>query len=194
MARNLYAILGLISLFILLAGAVYVLKPKAGGESYTYNYFEFRKVNDVWYTQTQEGQNLLQVSLRHGPRELEDIPVRGDITAFKQNSFFYITFDPRPENHDPYVTMANAEISPPMVVHFAKDIQVACTVEHDACTEMGVPRIDCKSTEEAVIFINRNESGPSVAVQGSCATISGLGEELVMAADRFMYGMYGIMK
>lgn len=161
---------------------------------YTYNYFEFTKANDAWSTKVQEGKNLLIVVLRHGPLELENIPVSGDIGKFKTgNDFFYTTFDPRKENHDPYVTLSMAELAPNLVRHFGKDIAAGCIVDNPDCKDSGVETVTCNSTDKAVIFL-KHAKGPSVVVNGNCATISGLGEDLVLATDRFMYGMYGIMK
>jgi hypothetical protein len=195
---GLFLVLGIIAgfiIFIVLMPFIFESEPTFDNQ-YTYNGFEFINNNGVWFSKAMEGNSLLQTSLRHGPLELENIPVNGDITKFKQTyQFVYITFDPRVENHDSYVTMSNAEISPNLVVHFGKDITVACSVDDPVCTESNIPVIDCSGVDDdkGVILINR-VNDTKVVIENNCVTISGMGEDLVKASDRFLYGMYGIMK
>jgi hypothetical protein len=168
--------------------------PKESETRYTYNYFEFQEKDGVWYSSVEYSGNLLQVALRNGPRTLEQVRVTGDITGFRDTyRSFYITFDPREDNHDRFVTMSNAEISPNMVVHFGKTVAPACSIPDAVCNESQVPVVTCESTSEGVVFLNR-APGPSVEIKGNCAIITGMGLDMVMAADRFMYGMYGIMR
>jgi len=165
-----------------------------GTDGYKYNMYVFTYNNGVWSTRTQEGNNLLITGLRNGPRELEDIPVEGDIESFRYSSdFFYITFDPSADNHDSNVTMSNAEISPNLVMHMGKDLAIGCIKEDPVCNSTGTPIITCENTDERVIYIRRAPEN-YISVKDNCAIISGTGEDLVRAADRFMYGMYGIMK
>jgi hypothetical protein len=195
---GLFLALGAIAVFIIIILIIpFFFKSEPFVENqYTYNGFEFVENGGSWFSKSMEGDNLLQTSLRHGPLELEDISVQGDITKFKQTyQFIYVTFDPRVENHDSYVTMSNAEISPNLIVHFGKDIAISCSVDDAICTDAGIPVIDCNDVdkESGVIFINR-VNDTKIVVEDNCVTISGMGEELVMASDRFLYGMYGIMK
>lgn len=190
------AVIVLVFLGLLFIPKLYTkLFPKQSyDDRYTYNYFDFINVDGSWSTQTQEGNNLLMIILRHGPLELEGMPVKGDIQRYRNdNDFFYITFDPRNESHDPHVTLSMAELAPNLVRHFGKDFAPACTVDNPDCNESGVETVTCNSTDKAVIFLHNGE-GPSIKIDGNCAVISGLGEDLVRATDRFMYGMYGIMK
>jgi len=191
--------------FLVLIGAIVLVlaivliiprfySPDPVQDTYKYNFFTFEKIEGIWTTQTQEGNNLLRISLRNGPRALEDIPVTGDLTVFRNNfDFFYITFDPTPDVHNSFVTLSNAEISPNFVRHFGKDVLPACTIENQECIDSGVSIITCDNTQEGVVYLNSGAE-TSVVINGNCAIISGTDEELVKAADRFMYGMYGIMK
>ncbi len=163
-------------------------------DSYTYNYFDFIEVNDVWYTTAQEGPNLVRVSLRHGPRELENISVVGNITDFRdRNDFMYITFDPRQENHDGYVTLSVTELSTNLVAHFGKGIAAGCAFPDPVCNETNTSIITCQNTDRGVIYLYHTNT-TSVVISGNCAIISGIGENMVRASDRFLYSMYGIMK
>jgi len=190
-----FAALGFLALAVALIWFVpKIYSPEKYEDRYTYNYFDFIKRGGTWFTQAQVGGNLLALSLRNGPRELEGIPVKGNIAEFRDTySFVFITFDPSEENHNRYVTMSNAEVAPNLVLHFGMDIEPACTIEHEVCNESGTRVVTCDSTTEGVIFLN-HAPGPSVEVRDNCAIITGLENELVHATDRFMYGLYGIMK
>ena len=161
-------------------------------ESYTFNYFEFYKTDGVWYSQAKVNDKLVRISLRNGPKDLVTIPVEGDIRSFGKNSFFYIAFDPSEEVHNKYVTMANAELSTNLVSHFNKRLLPACTVEHPDCESTNTTVLTCESTQLPMIYLDQGGM-PGINIEGNCATISGTDDDLVRAADRFMYAMYGIM-
>ncbi len=164
-------------------------------DSYTYNYFDFVKEQGTWFTNVVYGNDTLSVGLRYGPRELEDIPVIGSITNFRDSyNFYYITFDPSEDNHDKYVTMSDAEVSVNLVLHFGKSIEAGCTKEDSVCNTTNTSIVTCDSTSQGVIFLNHAPGGPKIEINGNCAIITGEGPDMVRAADRFMYGMYGIMK
>lgn len=167
--------------------------PGPEPKTYEYNGFEFREIDGIWQTTGYRKGSEFTINLRHGPKELENISVEGNIPEFRDSSeFFYITLDPREEEHDEYVAMSMAELAPNMVLHFQKDIQSACTVEHPACDEENAPVKTCEDTETPMIHLKRQE-GAEIKISDGCAVIKGKGEEMVEAADRFMYGMYGIM-
>ncbi len=162
--------------------------------SYTYNGFEFTEFDGTWYTKGYRDGNEFLISLRNGPKDLEDIPVSGKVSEFwLAGDFYYITFDPRDENHDKFVTMSMTEIAPNLVVHFNKEISPACTVEHPSCVEGDAPVLTCEDTDVPVIYLKR-EPGPKVEIKDNCAIIQGEGDEMVQAANRFLYGLYGIMQ
>jgi hypothetical protein len=197
MNRSLFHVGLIIAGIIALLGIILLvprLMPHIGeGTRYQYNFFDFVEKDGTWFTQVQGGTELYQVALRHGPRELENITVRGDIARFgAENGFLYITFDPDKSVHTQYTTMANAEIAVGLVTHFGKTIKPACIRNDSQCD--GVDIVTCNSTLLGVVFINDVDTPASVTVSGNCVTVSGRGEALVMAADRFMYGLYGIMK
>ncbi|MGM5482256.1 MAG: hypothetical protein ACQESF_02230 [Nanobdellota archaeon] len=168
-------------------------KPKAQ-EFYTYKGFEFTKIQGTWYTYGYRDDKEFRITLRRGPKELETIPVSGDLLDFRSsNDFYYITFDPREENHDKYVTMAMAELTSNMRMHFSKNFTAACAVDAPVCNKSNTSIITCNNTEKPVIYLKR-ESGSSISVNENCAIIKGKGKELVDSADRLLYGMYGIMQ
>jgi hypothetical protein len=195
MNRKLYhigiLITAVISLIIIIL-SVPLLFPRYGEDKgYTYNHFEFTEQNGTWYTITEENGTLLRVSLRYGPRQLEDIPVRGNISEFKSYKSMIITFNPNESVHTSDVTMAMAETYINLVLHFKKNVEAACTQDHPAC--VNATKATCETADRPVIFLN-NLGSPSIDIKGDCAIISGKGEDLVRAADRFMYGIYGVMR
>lgn len=185
------AAIALIVLAILTIPRFYNPEVVPYDDQYIYNGFPFTLKDGVWATSLTYADNLYLIQLRNGPLDLEDIPVTGSIAGFGNSySKFYVTFDPT--NHDAFVTMSNAEISPGLVAHFGKDLEAACTVESE-CESLGVDYVTCDSTDEGVIYLDRSaEAG--IEIRENCAIISGTGEEMVMAADRFMYGLYGVMR
>ncbi len=171
-----------------------ILDQHSTGDShYMYNGFEFTEVDGTWYTKGYRDNNEMIISLRNGPRELEGIPVSGNFAGFRDAAdFYYITFDPRDENHDKFVTMSMAEVATNFRTHFGKDFEAACTVEHPDCQETNTSVLTCDDTDTPVIYLKR-EPGAKVEISGNCAIIQGEGNEMVMAANRFLYGLYGIM-
>jgi hypothetical protein len=168
-------------------------QKKAEETAFTYNYFKFQKQDGIWYTESQSGKNLYQIAMRYSPKELEDVNVTGDILGLKAKwGFFYITFDPTAQSFKD-VTMANAEISTKLVQHFAIGLAPACTKPAQACEDMNVTIATCDNATIPVIFLNQ-APGPLVEIRGNCAIVQGENDDIVRAADRFMYGMYGIMK
>jgi len=166
-------------------------------DSYTYNHFKFEKRYGTWFTMTQEGNDLFEIALRYGPRELEDVIVQGDIYGFSRYHDVYMTFDPTEEEFSD-LTMANAEIATKLAQHFGVAPLPACTKNSTDCESAGARIISCEDTDqlnesEGIIYLNQ-EPGPKVMVYESCAIIQGEGEDIIKAADRFMLGYYGIME
>jgi hypothetical protein len=194
-----YLAMFLIAIVVLSLGAFFAVKYYNAKqltkteESYTYNYFQFDKKDGTWYTQAQEGSKLYQIALRYGPKELEDVKVKGNVSGLmKRWGFFYLTFDPTEKNFTD-LTLANAEVSTKLVAHFNIGVASACTKPADVCDRWNLSIITCDNTTLPVIYFSQ-EPGPLVEIKGNCAIIQGKDEDIIKAADRFMYNMYGIMK
>ncbi|MFP4403250.1 MAG: hypothetical protein ACLFPJ_02785 [Candidatus Woesearchaeota archaeon] len=167
----------------------------ANNKTYTYNGYEFFYNNTVWNTQKLINNNLFLIKLNYGPKQLEDINVIGDVKAFiDKHEFFYITSDPRDENHDAYVTLSIQEVTTNLRLHFGKNFSAAFIMEHEITqNNNNISVINCDNTDSAVIFFNRTNEKKGIEIIDNCAILSGIGEDLLMVADRFLYGMYGIM-
>jgi hypothetical protein len=193
-ARNLFIFIGAAVLIGIIAFALMKSgRPAADVTKYSYNQFPVEKRDGTWYTYAQLGSNLYEVSMRYGPRELESVRVEGDIGSFRDRwGFYHITIDPTEESFG-NITMAHAEVSLKLVPHFRKGLGAACTVMTDDCYSMNASHVTCDNSSLPVIFLNQ-APGPLVRIEGNCATIQGEGEDIIKAADRFMYNMYGIMR
>ena len=163
---------------------------------YTYNMFKFQKLPDgTWYTESQEGQNLLQIRLRYGARDLENISVYGKITDFRKYNTVYVVFDPTAE-YFANLSMASSEIQTKFRQHYGMTLLGGWTKPSPKYPNVTVDIVTCASKKDndsvGVVFLNQ-KSPPQVIIDGNCATIQGEGSDIVRAADRFMLGYYGIM-
>ncbi|MBW3003930.1 hypothetical protein KY337_05170 [Candidatus Woesearchaeota archaeon] len=161
---------------------------------YSYNGFDFSQGNDgLWYTYVQiDPQTEYYVRLHYGPIELEKIPIEGDIDeSFKNINKVYLTFDPEGESLN-HVTLATGEIGTNFVKAFQIGLEGACTVNKTKACEAR-PIVTCEDAEEPTIYLKEAEE-TKVIMQGSCITVQGKDEELIMAAERLLYFLYGVMQ
>ncbi len=193
----------LLFLIAVAAGIIFIPKlfshKQDSSSHYVYNYFDFYNVDGSWATQVQFGKNLNSVVLRHGPKELENLSVYGNIKEFRERMFdnnperiIYITTNASVNSR--YETMAVAEIAPRMVRHFGFMPKNGCIEKNKICDENNVSVVTCYTTSLPVIYVHvKNTTEPYVAVKGNCAEVAGSSEQLVMAADRLLWGLYGVM-
>lgn len=206
-ARNLLLIIGaIIGLFVLIfAGSYFLTTNKKvdtltgmhaknlageGGENnYIYNKFSFININGLWYTQVQSGSNLFDVPLHYGPRDLEEIPVIGELDKEFYGKDLYVTFNPVDKNLQ-YIALASAELSVNLAKAFGIIPTAACDRnETETCKTR--PIITCENNEPTM-YIKQGEKA-KITLKGQCATIEGKDMEIVQAADKFLLKMYGVM-
>jgi len=169
--------------------------------AYVYNGYSFVHYDGLWYTQIldQFSQEVYDVPLHYGPRDLTDVIVYGDLNQFFaevsqgdiNGSFgrYYLTFDPDNENMS-YVALAAGELSQNLVTTFNMAPVSACTSEGEGCN--AVPIVTCDNTDDPVIYLAVKE--PTVVyANGNCITIQGTQEQLVRAVDRFLLKLYNVM-
>ena len=184
--------------FIILLFAVFFLtqyfyeSPKEELETYTYNGFEFYNLAGLWHTNWQRQNEIFSIHLRYGPRESDDIEILGvdDAESFSITDKVYITFDPEGEDLA-YVALASTELTLSLKNAFLVNATASCLVNKtEACSKR--PIITCDNTNDTVIYMREaNETG--VFIDGNCLIIQGRGEEIVRAADRVIWGWYGII-
>jgi len=169
------------------------LEGKAEGENYVYNGYSFVKIGQMWNTQLQLKDTLVNLMLRYSPKELEDVTVTGrfDSEGFNQG-YVYITFDPDGENLQ-YVALAAADISTSLGKALKVKPIAACSKNiTEACKDR--PIITCEN-EEPTIYLKQSESEEDTAIIfiDKCVVIKGKDFNLVRAADRFLLAWYKIM-
>lgn len=170
-------------------------------DRYTYNGYSFVYYDGLWYTQIYNSisEDLYDVPLHYGPKNLTDIVITGDVTPFfnavlrgnisNTSLRYYLTFDPTDEALG-YVALASGELSQNLVTTFNIAPVSACTIEDSQCTS--VPLVTCDSTAEPVIYITSG-TPTLIYANGNCITIQGEDADLVRAVDRFLYKLYNIM-
>jgi len=166
------------------------LEPEIG---YLYNGLSFVNYDNIWYTQIMSpgGTRLYDVAFRFGPKEVEDVPVKGkfDVTKFDEVGEYYVTFDPLGSQFN-FVAVAISDFNQNMMKVFDKIPVAACDKnETVACKDR--PIITCNNTEEIVLYVKeRNET--KIVFENNCINVEGSGLELVKAVDKVMYIFYKI--
>jgi|SRR3989344_3095170 len=211
--KRLYIIVGVIILiFALLFGLRFVLKQPLKisslddlhdlnfqgkldpDQGYIHDGFSFVKYGGTWHTRFLRMANnqTYQVELRYGPRDIGDIPLRGDYELIpRQFNSTFVTFDPAGDNLS-HVALAAADVSG----NLAGVLQVypfaACTKnETRGCRDRPVVR--CGAPGVPVIYL-KETAVASIEQQGTCLIIAGQELDLVKAVDRWLLAMYGMMK
>ena len=165
------------------------IQGKAGDPHYVHNGFSFVKSENLWYTRVKVKDSLIDIPLHFGPKELEDIQVRGSIDDNFKKSHIYITFNPLGEGMQ-YVALSSAELS----LNLAKGLEIIPVAACDrnetyACEDRPIKTCD---SEDAVIYMQESNE-TEVVLQGNCVMIRGAGWDLVRATDRLLLQWYGVM-
>ncbi|MBI1969361.1 hypothetical protein HYS48_01590 [Candidatus Woesearchaeota archaeon] len=153
--------------------------------AYVHNGFSFVQYEGLWTTQLykQGIENIYNLQLHFGPREVEDINLLGDPMPFLNVSGLYVTFDPLGRDLG-HVALAAGEFS----LITAKVLNItpvpACTMrETEVCKKVDI--VQCGNTTKAVVYLREAEKA-GVVVEGSCITISGNQLDLVKATDTLL--------
>lgn len=183
------AILALIAVGIFVVSKYYTPREPS---RLVYNHFEFKKIQNVWYTQWQKDGQVYDIGLRFNPKEVETVPVSGRLNDTFRRQPFYITFDPEQEEEDyKFLALGVAEIGLNIVRGLGGQIESACTQNvTDACVDR--PILTCENDDKAVIYLQLTE-GPRVTLDGNCLILQGQELDLIKAVDRVLYHFYNIM-
>tara|TARA_Y100000310_G_scaffold118295_1_gene117156 strand:+ start:4426 stop:5082 length:657 start_codon:yes stop_codon:yes gene_type:complete len=162
---------------------------------YTYNGFTFVKIAGLWNTDWQRDDIIYKIHLRFGPKEAEVVPLLvSEEFDFNTSRTTYITFDPLGEDFA-HVAIASTELSLTLYRVFDTKVIAACLRnETSACSSR--PIITCDNTlekETAVIYVKEDDE-TAIILDGNCLIIQGRGEEIIKAADKLIYGLYGIIE
>lgn len=165
------------------------IEGKETDKNYMYNGFSFVFNEGLWYTQVQKDNNLFDVPLHYGPKDLEDIEIIGIINPEFYKGPVYISFNPKGK-YLQYIALSSAELS----LNLVKGINVtpiaACDRnETEACKDR--PIITC---EDDLLTIYMQESDTTeVKIKGNCIEVKGNEKDLVRATDRLILKLYNVM-
>ena len=158
----------------------------------TYNGFTFENVYGVWRTEWQRGDQLYQLDFRHHPEQVRHVPVTGSIDGRFQNSTLYLTVDPSYDKtlENSYLALAAVELSSKFTDPLNRYVIGACTENSSLCE--GRPIVPCSDSASAVIYLKQaDEAG--IILDGNCVTVQGSRDEVVMAANKLLFKLLGIM-
>jgi len=158
-------------------------------DGYMYNGFVFIHQDDLWHTQWQLGDTMLNLHFHYGPRDVDKIPMIGALDPKAKTSEFYITFEPNESNMS-LISLASSELGLNLVKGMNVKLTVACTYNDTDCA--GRPIITCDNTNKSVIFIRTNNI-TNVLMEDNCITIQGEDEGLLKAVDKFLFSSYDII-
>lgn len=169
------------------------LKPDLG---YVYNdAYSFIKFEDLWYMQLKspKGTRLYNLALRYGPKDLEDIKIKGRLNTelFNDAVDYYVTFNPIGDDFS-HTALAVGDFNQHMVNVFFKTPIAACDRNETVSCSIR-PIITCENTDEVVLYVKEaNET--NVYYDDNCIVVEGNGFGLVKGVDRVLLNLYGIME
>ena len=158
---------------------------------YVYNGYSFVYADGLWWTEMNKFGTLLKIPLHFGPKELEDIPVRGKLDpAFNDGLEIYLAIDP--EVRDKYYSLALSELSFNVVKGLDRKPVGSCTTEDWACENRTI--ISCESSQGKPVIELALANESSIDITGTCIKVSGQEYGIVKAANRLLYQWYGVME
>jgi hypothetical protein len=160
-----------------------------------HNGYSFVYANGLWYTQVQtiSGTSLFEIPLHYGPRDLEDIPIEGNLNldTFNSEKGIYITFDPLGQNLQ-YVALAVSEFDQSIIQAFNK-IPIAACDKNETAACIDRPIVTCENTDKPVLYLQQKPE-TKVIFKDNCMIVQGIGPDIVKATNRLLMDLYGIMQ
>ena len=168
------------------------LEGKESENNYMYNGFSFVKFDGLWFTQIEKDGYIIDVTLRFGPKDVEDVPILIDLSLIDAEKYPEIYMTINPFTNDPtYQTLAAAELSLNLVNAMGINPIAACTKQdNNACLNRDI--INCSYDFAPIIYLQENDEY-GVYQNNTCYVVQGQGFNLLKSVDRFIYNMYGIM-
>ena len=162
-------------------------------QGYVWNGYSFVFYEGLWFTQVyrKNTENIYNVQLHFGPKEIEEIPIVGDADIFATFPNLYFTFDPIGRELN-YVALAAGELSLNTAVVMNVTPVAACTKnETDICKTR--PIVSCgKNTKNPIIFIDPMHE-PGIYAEGNCLTLGGSGEDLIKSTDKLLLRWFAVI-
>jgi hypothetical protein len=160
-------------------------------QGYVYSGLSFIFLDGLWYTRISLNDELFDVPLHYGPRDVEDVPETGELgAAFNVGEDVLIVVDPLSSNSE-YTALAASELAQNMATAIKRRPVGACDKnETDMCADR--PIVTCETSTAPLIYLVQEE-GPSVEYDGNCITLRGQLFDLTKAVDRLLLRWYGII-
>lgn len=170
------------------------LESKDTDERYVYNGYSFLYLDDLWFTRIQKDNTLFDISLRYGPKQLEDIPIDFDKDLLDPELHPTVAMTINPYTND---STSQALAASEIGLNLARAVNIspfgACiTQDYDACINR--PIINCSTLHSEPIIYLKESDLTGIKMKDSCIIVMGKGDDIVRAGDRLIYSLYGIMK
>ena len=160
-------------------------------QGYVYNGFSVVKADGLWWTEVEVENRLIKIPLHFGPKEVEEIPVIGDLSPkFNGGSKIYMAIDPE-VNYNKYYTLALSELNSNVLQGINRNLEAACSKENPVCENRTV--INCDAAQEKPVIELAVSQDAKVELLGTCIKVSGDGYDLVKAVNRLLYRWYMVM-
>ena len=189
---------------ILLLTTLYYLKPLESFKQEPYSYYYDNGVDQFLVTRAEDPNyqgwvikfhmqdRTFTIDSLSDPRDIENITIKGDISNIVRSRKVYFTYDPD-QNMDVRLLQAEYEvgkiISNPFLYNIEIDIGSLKEIEE-------LPFITCENataSNPVIVFTLGDET--IVREENHCITISATDQDkLIMASNRFMLTLLGIMK
>lgn len=157
--------------------------------------YSFVKFDNLWYTQfkSPKGTRLYDIQFRYGPREVEDITIKGSLNTELLNRVteYYVTFNPT-GNDFSHVALAVADFNQHMINIFFKKPVAACD-KNETYNCVDRPIITCENTDKLVLYVKEANSS-RVYFDDNCIVVEGSGFDLIKGVDRILYDFYDIIE
>ncbi len=157
-----------------------------------YNGFEFSRTGTSWSTKWERDNLTYTLEFRHPPWEVENITVAGKTDDRFQRPLMFLTFDPPDElsRQNSFLFLASVDLTNALAV-FDRDIFAACTQNAtSACSNREI--VTCSTNASVIYLKTSNETG--IFLDGNCARIQGVEENLTKAADKAIYQWLRIIR
>jgi hypothetical protein len=169
------------------------LKPEEG---YVYrDAYSFVRYDNLWYAQlmSPSGARYYNIQFRYGPKEVEDLGIRGYLNneLFNNATEYYVTFDPTGKDFS-HIALAVGDFNQQMVNVFFKQPIAACD-RNDTEICKNRPIVTCNSTDEVVLYIKEADA-LNLYYDNNCIVVEGSGLDLVRGVDRILYDFYKIIE
>lgn len=152
------------------------------------------------------GDVVYRYPLRYGPKELEEIPISGDVkekllfNGQTQKNTIYITQDPElPDKTDKFSAIAVIDINqvtgPASYGAFKIPTITAVTYENNSSIKNKLPVITCKdsSSKVGVIEIKLGAENKITQDENGCVILEGVdGQGILRVADKLILNMLGV--